>query len=123
VNQQLQGIIEDYTKKAYTAADAADRPDLLLAANVESRHLLIELKRPSIAVGRDAENQTNKYADTLTGKLGIGLEILIIGGEVDSKLQHACTGTVLLKAEGLAARRYWAAQVRQSALEMRATSD
>ena len=91
-NQQLQGIVEDYTKKAYTAADAADRPDLLLAANVESRHLLIEFKRPSIAVGRDAENQAKKYADTLTGKLGIGLEILVIGGEVDSKLQDEYTG-------------------------------
>jgi len=91
-NQQLQGIVEDYTKKAYTAADAADRPDLLLAANVDSRHLLIEFKRPSIAVGRDAENQAKKYADTLTGKLGIGLEILVIGGEVDSKLQDEYTG-------------------------------
>jgi hypothetical protein len=91
-NQQLQGIVEDYTKKAYTAADAADRPDLLLAANVENRHLLIEFKRPSIIVGRDAENQAKKYADTLTGKLGFGLEILVVGGEVDSKLQHEYTG-------------------------------
>jgi len=54
--------------------------------------LLIEFKRPSIAVGRDAENQAKKYADTLTGKLGIGLEILVIGGEVDSKLQDEYTG-------------------------------
>ena len=45
-----------------------------------------------IPLGRDAENQANKYADTLTGKLGIGLEILIIGGEVDAKLQHEYTG-------------------------------
>ena len=91
-NQQLQGIIEDYTKKTYTGSDAADRPDLLLAATVDNRHLLIEFKRPSIAVGRDAENQAKKYADTLTGKLGIGLEILIIGGEVDAKLQHEYSG-------------------------------
>jgi hypothetical protein len=87
-NQQLQRTVEDYTKKAYTDVDAADRPDLLLAANVESRHLLVEFKRPSIAVGRDAENQAKKYADTLTGRMGIGLEILIVGGEVDPKLQH-----------------------------------
>ena len=91
-NQQLQGIVEDYTKKVYIGDDSAVRPDLLLAANVESRHLLIEFKRPSIAVGRDAENQAKKYADTLTGKLGIGLEILIIGGEVDPKLQHEYSG-------------------------------
>jgi hypothetical protein len=54
--------------------------------------LLVEFKRPSIAVGRDAENQAKKYADTLTGNLGIGLEILIVGGEVDPKLQHEYTG-------------------------------
>jgi hypothetical protein len=91
-NRQLQGIIEDYTKSAYTGSDAADRPDLLLAATIDSHHLLIEFKRPSIAVGRDAEAQAKKYADTLTGKLGFGLEILIVGGEVDSKLQHEYTG-------------------------------
>lgn len=91
-NKQLQKIIEDYTAKAYMGDDSADRPDLLLAGNVENRHLLIEFKRPSIAVGRDAESQANKYADTLTGKLSIDLEILIVGGEVDSKLQHEYTG-------------------------------
>ena len=91
-NRQLQGIIEDYAKKAYAGADATDRPDLLLAANVENRHLLIEFKRPSISVGRDAEAQAKKYADTLTGKLGISLEILIVGGEVDVKLQHEYSG-------------------------------
>jgi hypothetical protein len=91
-NRQLQGIIEEYTKTAYTGSDAADRPDLLLAATIESHHLLIEFKRPSITVGRDAEAQAKKYADTLTGKLGFGLEILIVGGEVDPKLQHEYTG-------------------------------
>jgi len=91
-NRQLQSIVEDYTKKTYTGEDATDRPDLLLAANAENHHLLVEFKRPSIAVGRDAENQAKKYADTLTGKLGIELEIFIVGGEVDSKLQHEYTG-------------------------------
>ena len=31
-------------------------------------------------------SKAKKYADTLTGKLGMPLDILIIGGEVDSKL-------------------------------------
>jgi len=91
-NRQLQGIIEDYTKQAYPGSDGADRPDLLLVANVENRHLLIEFKRPSIAVGRDAEAQAKKYADTLTGQLGIEMEIFIVGGEVDTKLQREYTG-------------------------------
>lgn len=91
-NRQLQSIIEDYTMQSYSAADGADRPDLLLAANVENRHLLVEFKRPSIIVGRDAEAQAKKYADTLTGKLGIELEIFVVGGEVDPKLQQEYTG-------------------------------
>jgi hypothetical protein len=91
-NLQLQTIVENYTKDAYAGEDSSDRPDLLLAANIENCHLLVEFKRPSISVGRDAENQAKKYADTLTGKLGIGLEILVVGGGVDAKLQHEYTG-------------------------------
>lgn len=91
-NRQLQTIIEDYTEKAYQGPDATDRPDLLLAANVENRHLLVEFKRPSISVGRDAEAQAKKYADTLTGKLGIEIEIFVVGGEVDPRLQQEYTG-------------------------------
>jgi hypothetical protein len=86
-NQQLQTIIEDYA-----GPDAKDRPDLLLTASVDNRYLLIEFKRPSIAVGRDAENQAKKYADTLTGKLGIEFDIFVVGGEVDPKLQQQYTG-------------------------------
>jgi len=90
-NQQLQHIIRDYTHAQYTALDAKDRPDLLLAGNILKQHLLIEFKRPSDAVGRDAEAQAKKYADTLTGRLGMTLQVLIVGGEVDPKLQDEYT--------------------------------
>ncbi|GAA5132752.1 hypothetical protein GCM10023213_01390 [Prosthecobacter algae] len=86
-NRQLRTIIEDYI-----GSDATDRPDLFLAGNVLKQHLLIEFKKPTLTVGRDAENQAKKYADTLTGKLGMSLEILIIGGEVDAKLVDEYTG-------------------------------
>jgi hypothetical protein len=66
-NRQLQSVIRDLTEKIYREQNAADRPDLLLAANVDNRHLLIEFKRPSITVGRNAEHQAVTYADTLTG--------------------------------------------------------
>jgi hypothetical protein len=49
-NRQLQSIIRDFSEKSYRDIDAADRPDLLLAANVENRHLLLEFKRPSIPI-------------------------------------------------------------------------
>jgi hypothetical protein len=86
-NRQLRTIIEDYT-----GPDATDRPDLFLAGNVLKQHLLIEFKKPTLTVGRAAESQAKQYADTLTGKLGMSLEILIIGGEVDAKLVDEYTG-------------------------------
>lgn len=69
-----------------------NRPDLFLAGNILKQHLLVEFKRPSDAVGRDAEAQAKKYADTLTGRLGMSLQILIVGGELDPKLQDEYTG-------------------------------
>ena len=86
-NRQLRSIIEDYI-----GPDATDRPDLFLAGNVFKQHLLIEFKKPTLTVGRDAESQAKKYADTLTGRLGMPLDILIIGGEVDPKLVEEYNG-------------------------------
>lgn len=91
-NRQLQTIVKDFSDKIYKAKDEADRPDLLLAANVENRHLLVEFKRPALAVGRAAESQAVIYADTLSGQLGISLDILIVGGQVDTKLQSDFSG-------------------------------
>lgn len=91
-NRQLHSIIHDFTEKNYKGTDAANRPDLLLAANVEERHLLVEFKRPLLDVGRDAENQAKKYADTLSSQLGINMDILIIGGQVDQKIQSEYSG-------------------------------
>jgi hypothetical protein len=90
-NVTLRRIIEDYVGSSYDEPDAKDRPDLFLAGNVIKQHLLIEFKRPSITVGRDAQNQALKYADTITGKLGMTLEILIIGGGVDARMDRAYT--------------------------------
>ena len=91
-NRQLQTIVKDFSDKLYKAQDATDRPDLLLAANIENRHLLVEFKRPSLTVGRVAESQAVIYADTLAGQLGINLDILIVGGQVDPKLQSDFSG-------------------------------
>ena len=91
-NEQLQSIIREYADQRYEGPDAKNRPDLFLAGNILKQHLLIEFKKPSDAVGRDAEAQAKKYADTLTGRLGMSLQILIIGGEVDPRLQDEYTG-------------------------------
>ena len=47
---------------------------------------------PSVTAGREAEALAKQHADTLTGTLGRSLQILIIGGEVDPKLQEEYTG-------------------------------
>lgn len=86
-NQTLQRIIREFTEKHYAGNDAKDRPDLLLAGNVMEKRLLVEFKRPSVAVGRDAEAQAKKYRDILTGELGAVMKIVIIGGQVDSKMR------------------------------------
>lgn len=91
-NEQLQSIVREYTQQHYEGPDAKDRPDLFLAGNIIKKHLLIEFKRPSETVGRDAEAQAKKYADTLAGRLGMSLQILIVGGEVDPRLQDEYTG-------------------------------
>jgi hypothetical protein len=59
-NRQLRTIIEDYA-----GSDATDRPDLFLAGNVLKQHLLIEFKKPTLNVGRDAESQAKKYGAPL----------------------------------------------------------
>ncbi|MBK7999438.1 MAG: ATP-binding protein [Verrucomicrobia bacterium] len=91
-NEQLQGIVRKFSDQHYGEADAKDRPDLFLAGNILKQHLLIEFKRPSDTVGRDAENQVKKYADSLTGTLGLNLQIVVIGGKVDAKLRDEYTG-------------------------------
>jgi len=63
-NEQLQSIIRAYTQQQYNEPDAKDRPDLFLAGNILKQHLLVEFKRPSDAVGRDAGNQPKTYVET-----------------------------------------------------------
>ncbi len=86
-NQQLKTIIENFLGKTYTESDADKRPDLLLSSSQDHRRLLIEFKRPSIAVGREAESQAKMYADKLTAELNASLDILVIGGKIDTSLR------------------------------------
>lgn len=92
-NRQLQSIVEDYVGEKYRERDAADRPDLLLGSNILGHSVLIEFKRPKLSVGREAEAQAKGYADVITRKLGISLQILVIGGEVDAGLVNEYNGS------------------------------
>ena len=86
-NQQLKTIVEQFLGRTYSEPDADKRPDLLLSSSQDHRRLLIEFKRPSIAVGREAESQAKMYADKLTAELNAPLDILVIGGKVDDSLR------------------------------------
>jgi hypothetical protein len=79
-NKTLKRKIEEYTQKEFSGARAAKRPDLFLAQKHSHRHLLVEFKRPSLTLGRDEENQAEKYRDDLTPVFP-AIEILVLGGQ------------------------------------------
>lgn len=82
-NVTLARVVEEYGVNKFTGERAKSRPDLLLAQSVDERYLLIEFKRPSEPVGRKAEAQAKEYRDDLTSQLGVAMDIIVIGGEVD----------------------------------------
>jgi hypothetical protein len=84
-NQTLEKIVSDYCDKEFKGARAKKRPDLFLGQSVAQQKLLIEFKRPSDTVGRDAEAQAKKYRDDLTPTHG-SMNILILGGKVDGSM-------------------------------------
>lgn len=83
-NQTLVSALDKMLGLKFTGARAKKRPDLFLGEDIFNSHLLIEFKRPSIAVGRDAENQALKYRDDLNSVIhNKKINIFIIGGSVD----------------------------------------
>ncbi|MAT59738.1 MAG: phosphonate ABC transporter permease [Ignavibacteriae bacterium] len=90
-NESLNSIIKNYTDKKYTGERANKRPDLLLNQNIFNKYLLIEFKRPSHTIVRDDENQAEKYRDDLNEFIHNEIEIFVIGGKVDSKIDSKYT--------------------------------
>jgi len=85
-NQTLKKIVADYLAKGGEQKRASMRPDLFLGQSPDRRKLLIEFKRPSETVGRDAEAQVKKYRDDLTPSNG-PMNIMVIGGKVNTSLR------------------------------------
>ena len=83
-NKTLARVIEEYTNERFKGKRANKRPDLFLAQAAWGGFLLVEFKRPRDAVGRDAESQAKKYRDDLTPKFGRRIDVIVVGGEVDS---------------------------------------
>ncbi|MGA2477453.1 MAG: ATP-binding protein [Spirochaetia bacterium] len=87
-NKTLKQLVEKYLNEKFTDGERkAKRPDLLLAELYDRDILLIEFKRPNKTIGRDDENQAEKYRDDLIPYLGDRkIRILVIGGIVDSRI-------------------------------------
>lgn len=84
-NKTLKTVVADYLAKGGSKSRVKNRPDLFLGQSIDKRKLLIEFKRPSANVGRDAEAQAKKYQDDLTPSHG-PMDIMVLGGEVDKSM-------------------------------------
>lgn len=83
-NKTLAVALEKFLGEKFTGERANKRPDLFLGEDILRRHLLIEFKRPSETIGRDAENQATKYRDDLNSVIhNKKIKIVVIGGSVD----------------------------------------
>lgn len=86
-NKTLAKAIHDYLNKKFTGDRANKRPDLFLGEDITRKHVLIEFKRPSTTIGRNAESQALQYRDDLNSVIhNSKIEILIMGGKVDAKI-------------------------------------
>lgn len=85
-NKTLKKVIDDYLQKGGSRKRASKRPDLFLGQSPDRRKLLIEFKRPTETVGRNAESQVKKYRDDLTPNHG-AMDIMVIGGKVNASLR------------------------------------
>ena len=84
-NKTLATTLDQYGSKKFSGPTASKRPDLFLAGNVLGRYLLIEFKRPSHTIGRDDENQAEKYRDDLNSRFD-PIDIVVIGGKRDERI-------------------------------------
>ena len=92
-NETLKSIVSKILGKSYEENNPENRPDLLLSENYTNEYLLVEFKRPSKVIGRDDENQAEKYRDDLLAHLGkVNISILVIGGKVDTRIDSRNIG-------------------------------
>jgi hypothetical protein len=87
-NETLKNVISNYCSQKFKGNREKKRPDLLLANDILNKHLIIEFKRPSKEITRDDENQAEKYRDDLIPYIGTDIEIMVIGGRIDSGMSR-----------------------------------
>lgn len=77
-NEGIRTVVETYLDKRYKGDRAHMRPDIIVAHDHQSEHLIIELKRPSLYIKREHETQALEYRDDLQPQLQ-KITILLVG--------------------------------------------
>ena len=77
-NETVRTVVETYLSGSYHGDRASKRPDLLAASVFGGKHLLVELKRPAVAITRLHEAQALQYRDDLQPQLQ-RIDVLIVG--------------------------------------------
>ncbi len=77
-NESIRTVVDSYLNGKYRGERQSKRPDLLIAADVQGHHVIVELKRPSHVITRDDEAQAIKYRDDLQNQLQ-QISILLLG--------------------------------------------
>lgn len=82
-NRTLKAIVESVLGGVYTGARASERPDLLLAENIQRQHVVVEFKAPSVPLNYDHYQQATRYRHELGAKLSGVIEVIVIGKSID----------------------------------------
>lgn len=86
-NKTLATALDNYLDTKFTGNRANKRPDMFLGENILRQYLILEFKRPSEAIGRDAESQALKYRDDLNSVIhNKRINVIVIGGKVDNSI-------------------------------------
>ncbi len=81
-NETIRRIVDTYLEKRYAGERKSKRPDIITAHDFQNRFLLVELKRPSVAITRKHETQALEYRDDLQPHMD-KIDILLIGKSRD----------------------------------------
>ncbi|MBP6738715.1 MAG: ATP-binding protein [Leptospiraceae bacterium] len=96
-NETLEKLVTGKLLQKYDGDRGNKRPDLILMTNILNKHLLLEFKRPSHTINRKDVSQAEEYRDDLNQFIRNGnIEIIVIGGKVDSKMDSKYEGNNII---------------------------
>jgi hypothetical protein len=84
-NATLKRILYEHVGVLFNDPSSSTRPDLLLLSGFDSKHVLIEFKRPSHVITRDDQLQAEKYRDKL-GQFR-PMDIVLVGKDHDPAIR------------------------------------